>query len=346
MGLLLNVVMKNAQDHPGVDLTYCVNYRQRRFECRECVRICPRQVYDKNLAVPPKWDQCQSCGLCVTACPSRCIVPPPLQIKRHLLLADRGGETTVSCERSENRADHVEACIAQMPWELLACLALGGRLQLDMQACNACPYDDCRKALEQQLQYLKAFLGKELWEKHVSICKEQVTDAQEKHVSRRGLFSGMARSGKKAGALALADAMQEGTDGLIYRRLLLSRVRTLESQGKKAEWRLRMPWFSDKCYGCGICEKLCPNRAIEISAEKEGMRSIFVQPYKCTGCGVCAQVCRWGGIEEICLVRTASLERVRMKQVKSASCMRCGRAIAPDAGKQYCAVCAQKTGCK
>lgn len=345
MGLLLNVAMKNAQDHPSANLMHCVNRSQRRLECRRCVEICPKQVYDANLSVAPDWDVCQNCGLCVTACPTRCLMPSPLNLKRHLLLAQRQGNLSVSCEQAGEKADHVECCIAQMPWEMLACLALRGRLTLDTHACAQCPHEDCLQLLNEQLEALRHFLGPQLWQERIVFAAKNESAAEREHVGRRSFFQNMAHGGKKAGMLAAQDVLGATTDGLVYRRLLAQRVREFAGEEKKA-WTMKLPWFTDACYGCGICEKLCPNRAIEIGGEEDGRRTITLIPYKCTGCGVCAEVCREGGIEGVCSVRVKSLDRVRMISAPSASCARCGRAIRPETTDGYCAVCRQKMGSK
>lgn len=42
------------------------------------------------------------------------------------------------------------------------------------------------------------------------------------------------------------------------------------------------------CIKCGICTKVCPNHAIEMSADDSG---IFCQKDRCQNCGKCAEVC-------------------------------------------------------
>ena len=345
MGLFIDAVMKNADDHPYINLTYCVNRRQRRLECRKCVQICPRQVYDANLAAAPKWDQCQNCGLCVTACASRCIAPSPVNMKRHLMLAEKTGEITISCRQSGVETGHVEACIAQLPWEFLAYLALGGKLILNLKSCKDCPHEDCLELLEDQLYRLKCFLGAESYAQHVMLCFDENHVPEPEGVSRRDFFKSVAHGGRQVGALAVTDAAGVKIDGMIYRRMLAERVRALAAQ-EDFVCRMELPWFSEKCYGCGICAKLCPNGAIEVSEGENGMRRMYVTPYKCTACGVCMETCREGGVEEICAARLPSLERVMMAEVKSVSCARCGRAISPAAGQEYCAACRQKVGKK
>jgi heterodisulfide reductase subunit A len=46
----------------------------------------------------------------------------------------------------------------------------------------------------------------------------------------------------------------------------------------------------DKCIGCGICESLCPFKAIEVRATKDGDRAQTIIA-SCKGCGVCSSHC-------------------------------------------------------
>ena len=345
MGLLLEVIKKNAEDHPLINLAHCVNRRQRRFECRKCVQMCPKQVYDKELAVKPKWEECQNCGLCVTVCASRCIAPSPVRIKQHLFLAKKQGEIVVSCQRAQVKSDHVEACIALLPWEFMAYLALGGKLILNLKSCKDCPHEDCLELLNDQLCHLKRFLGEEIFAHCIMLCRDEEQEKKPEGVSRRGFLRSLMNDGKTAGKMAALDAAGESIDGLIYRRMLAKRVREF---GKERNFTccVELPWFSEKCYGCGICAKLCPNGAIEIGEAEDGKRRIWIMPHKCTACGVCKATCLEGGIEKLCAVHLSSLDRVVMTEVNSASCARCGRAIPRNAEKTYCAVCRQKIGKK
>jgi len=343
MGFLLDVIKTNAaDDHPFLSLSHCVNRNQKHLVCSACMDICPKGVYDREQKTPPRWNECQNCGLCVAVCPTRCIAPSPANSKRHLLLAEHTGETVLSCARSEKRAGHIEECLALLPWEFLAYLALGGKLILNLKSCRACPHEDCLELLEDQLYKLKCFLGEEGYAAYVQVCFDDLPNVKEEGVSRRDFFRSMALGGKKTTALVLNDVVGSKVDAMIYRRMLAQRVREIASQDERFSCRMNLPWIKESCYGCGICALLCPNGALEISKEQDGVRSIMITPHKCTGCGVCKAVCRDGCIEEICAVNVPHLDRVMLAQVASRSCEGCGRAMNPASSETLCIACRQK----
>ena len=343
MGFLVDVIRKNAlDDHPFLSLSHCINRNQKHLACSACMDICPKGVYDRAQKEKPKWNECQNCGLCVTVCKTRCIAPSPANSKRHLLLAGKQGEIVLSCRRGEKQAGHVEECLALLPWEFLAYLALGGKLILNLKSCKDCPHEDCLDTLEDQLYRLKFFLGEDGYAKHVRICLEDEAEEPTEGVSRREFFRSMALGGKKTTALVLNDVMGGKVDAMIYRRMLAERVHELAAQEAEFSCRMMLPWIRESCYGCGICALLCPNGALEISEEQEGVRSIHITPHKCTGCGVCKAVCRDGCIEDICAVNVPHLHRVLLAQEVSRSCAGCGRAMKPDSSETLCIACRQK----
>lgn len=74
---------------------------------------------------------------------------------------------------------------------------------------------------------------------------------------------------------------------------------------KTGDWRFMRPEVnSDKCDGCGICVKFCPESTMELAkrcplrkeikknkAEKKSQEVVQIDYDWCKGCGVCAAIC-------------------------------------------------------
>ncbi|MCD6459650.1 Coenzyme F420 hydrogenase/dehydrogenase, beta subunit C-terminal domain, partial [bacterium] len=45
------------------------------------------------------------------------------------------------------------------------------------------------------------------------------------------------------------------------------------------------------CCGCGLCKVSCPNKAIEISFDKNKEYKPFINKNKCNNCGICLKIC-------------------------------------------------------
>lgn len=58
----------------------------------------------------------------------------------------------------------------------------------------------------------------------------------------------------------------------------------------------------DRCTGCTLCARVCPNRAIEMVEAPEGQREAYPKTYpqidlgKCCFCGLCQDVCPSGAL--------------------------------------------------
>jgi len=58
-------------------------------------------------------------------------------------------------------------------------------------------------------------------------------------------------------------------------------------------WKFFKPQIdSEKCIGCGICEKFCPEGVIYLESSKGDKKpKAKIELDFCKGCGICAQVC-------------------------------------------------------
>jgi NADH-quinone oxidoreductase chain I len=73
-----------------------------------------------------------------------------------------------------------------------------------------------------------------------------------------------------------------------------------ESKELSANYRGEHTFDLSKCRGCGLCAKVCPNKAIEIVTIKNGDKIIRypkIDMGKCCFCGLCEDACPTGAIK-------------------------------------------------
>jgi 2-oxoacid:acceptor oxidoreductase delta subunit (pyruvate/2-ketoisovalerate family) len=63
-------------------------------------------------------------------------------------------------------------------------------------------------------------------------------------------------------------------------------------KNKTGGWRTFKPKVNfEKCIGCGLCSRICPEGIIEMENDKAGKPKPKVDYDYCKGCGACAAEC-------------------------------------------------------
>jgi NAD(P)H-quinone oxidoreductase subunit I/formate hydrogenlyase subunit 6 len=60
--------------------------------------------------------------------------------------------------------------------------------------------------------------------------------------------------------------------------------------------RAKIAWTIEKCIGCGLCPRICPSKAIELT-EKGSKAEITYHVDRCLFCGECVDICPTKAIE-------------------------------------------------
>ena len=172
------------------------------------------------------------------------------------------------------------------------------------------------------------FLGPQLFESRVTLAYEQ--DEAPYHVqelSRREMFSHMtegSRAGTKKLLQMLPGLRSEEDSAADFRLMLHQRTKQLKAA---SETPLRYGWylpnFTQKCFGCGKCEKACRSGALKLEDMPDGQTRVVVTPWKCSECGVCVAACSNSGIDGMKLRQLTTLGPV--------SVYKCSKTLAPTA---------------
>ena len=366
MGILDTLLSKTDIDARPIFNGYnCLNKRQRRYTCTICQDLCPEKIFLLDPKAALDWKKCSNCGLCVSSCPSRCFAPDRELQRLYTTDMDLSAPVSFSCDENELLTDKKVECLASIPWEMLAVLALHTELIINVQGCESCEIQKRSECLLKNLGQLESFFGEEEFARRIHIVTggeyKQENDS-DKVMSRRKVFSDVKYNVTKSivniasSRIPFLDEVNQ--DGLQYRQLLskaVMRDRRERTERKAAEekdggksditfakYGVSLPAFTDKCYGCGICEKMCPQKALEIGEIQDGQRLIYITPWKCTGCGLCEIGCPHGGISGIRPVALPYLEKLPLVRVNSAVCENCGFTIKPDTEPRLCPSCARK----
>lgn len=294
MSLLDGVTQRVIQEwfdenHPLIVSGACVNSKQRKYSCTKCRDICPEGVYGAD---GPAWERCKNCNLCVAGCPAQAICPSSTVLKNFLRTLNDEDAVIVGCSRGEADADLKLDCLGTLPWEMVVRIALQKKLVLDTAPCPSCPRAEEKAQLLALLTRAQTFLGAENFRKCVRLGAVEQPDRPG--VSRRQAFSDLVRAFKSTVATLLPDdELERPAYSAVYRKLLVNYLLKKEAEETVPEMTWDVPIISDACTGCTVCSKTCVHDAIELvdPSESDGMRHLRHYGGRCTRCGLCEALC-------------------------------------------------------
>lgn len=254
---------------PHVIFEHCNNRIQKKYPCHICLDHCPTGAitYDKQLRI--NRDNCIGCYLCSGSCPTGCISTHPNFIK-----SNKTTETlVVSCEAGGNRLK--VPCLASLPWSAYAYLSHKSSICLDTTRCGDCQVS-VNNTIELIKERLKIFWGSE-YEEKILYDPNRLTQT----LSRRDFFALFAKPIKNAKESIETPAvtMDDRKKNPFHRQL----VKNL-NPGKVHGWLV--PHVEGGCWGCHVCEKICPNEAIKVSDD-----TISFNALDCISCQLCVKTC-------------------------------------------------------
>ena len=355
MGIFTNMAVGALmkQPHPTIERRDCWNMRPHKDDrCTACMDICPAGLFERA-GMAKDFSQCIDCGLCVSVCKTRCIVPSEEQIQRDLRIADVEGDTIwIGCEQSQRRNSVVRTCVGSLEWEYLAYLALNKKLVLDLTPCAECQNRYCVEHVRKVARRLLDFLGPRLFTARVTLAqKPEDAPYQAKEYDRREMMQRMttgSRSGTKQ-LLRLIPGVKEETEdrALVNRQLLNQRLKQIrDNSDVKATFGYYLPNVTDTCYGCERCVRECRAGALEIRDGADGISKVVVTPWKCSECGQCVHSCLNKSIEGLALRQLTTLGPVSVRKLQKVYCEECGKPMPPNQEQNLCKICAGRRKAK
>lgn len=246
------------ESHPMRLDAYCLNTVQRKNPCDACTQTCPKGV--SVHAEKVNWSGCTNCNLCITACPTEALHESDTSFKGIMSLFDSPDDyVIIGCGRYRDRVDARVSCLAALPWETIAALALSKRVVLKVSPCKECPERDLHDRVGQLFSQLKFFFGKEEFRRRVFPKAPEGAASSEGYGKRRA-FTDLASVAKEGAAKLLSDREPDVSH---YRAVLLDVLASIPPD-KRPEVRWRTLVEDGHCHACEICSKMCPHHAISI----------------------------------------------------------------------------------
>lgn len=246
------------ESHPMRLDAYCLNTVQRKNPCDACSQACPKgiSIHAKKI----KWTGCDNCNLCITSCPTEALHESSTSFKGISALFDSPDDyVVIGCGSCSDRLDARVSCLATLPWELVAALALSKRVVLKTGPCKTCPDRDLHDRVGELFKQLKFFFGKDEFRHRVFPKAPEGAVSSEGYGKRRA-FAGLASVAKEGATNLLSD---RSPDMSHYRALLLDVLESIPpDQRPEVRWRTLVE--DGGCRACEICTKMCPHHAITL----------------------------------------------------------------------------------
>lgn len=317
---------------PMINPKKCINQLQKRQSCQLCQTLCLHEAISFEPQISINSELCQNCGLCSSICPTGTMVQPLEVVEKQYNAINKGHDVVISCEKEQEQTDLKVSCLAALPWEFLAYIAIERRAKLITRHCETCEKRDCFNHLTLTLKRLETFLKPKGYEEQVLLINESSEGLQSQY-SRRELFKLWTEESKRLITEVAPIKFEKNKNARIYRSLLMKKIKGMD-HGEYGWCGIEV---NDNCYGCGICETVCPQQAISITQDDDNQRFFEHDYSRCTHCGLCETVCLERAIEKIIRFKDGYHPSVKTS-ISSNSCCICQDPIKPEEG-EICIIC-------
>ncbi len=347
-------------DTPGFKSERCVRYRYTYSECKRCADACPHgaiRLFDAGVEVLAS--QCQSCGLCVSACQTEALIQPTLSADHLRTLAGDAAEFTLACTPSQAKGDASVPCLGALHPVVLTELTWQG-IAVELVGASHCP--ECAhaaKATEMIRSNLEACellraCGKPEAHAVLTLRSDDADESgqrQRPDMSRRNLFrraighGADVMAGRFEPTQAPLKVIRAAAPFLPDRKVLLNAMFAAEGEAPitmprheaipAEDWQV-----AAGCTYCEACARVCPTGAIQLLENNTGWRLAFLND-RCVACDVCAEVCQPGAMRqsESGQVLINKQKGRLLAGVSKTRCLRCDRVFVNEGHETICPIC-------
>lgn len=330
-----------TQKTPTIKKRRCINKLQKRQKCELCKEFCKNEAISLDGEVTIDESKCTNCNICASICPTGTMVPTLDVVEKQYNSVIKLSDISISCNSEEQISDLKVECLAVLPWEFLAYLALDKKVNIVINKCDECNDIKLYNHFKNNLKRLEEFLGSETYNKNINFIKSDNTLSSREY-SRRDLFKLWGEESKRIVTNVAPIKFEENKNARIYRSLLVKKIRAIKESN--SEDKRTFGWngldISEKCYGCSVCVTICPQGAINIKENENGKRKFIHNYARCTHCGLCKTVCLEKAVDNVIIYEDA-INLLKEYDISSLSCSVCKTPIKPEEGEK-CIICKRK----
>jgi ferredoxin len=328
--LTKRIADKAMTEHPVLLSDYCVNMTRQNSSCANCEDICEKNVFSEY---EPRFDRCTNCNLCLAVCPTQAIMPPAFFLRRIIrYIETEKDKVYVACRKRDGPADVNLYCLASLPWELYATLALNKIVVISLAACNQCEHQEYVTAL---FNHIKETMGDDFCQEHFLFSET------ERLLSRREWFRALRKEGRIVSKHVLSSLVSFSRSPLLFREYFMKKLYALKNNEIGCSWKT--PVILESCWGCGLCVSKCPNQAMNFAETDDRLQLVHI-PWRCTQCGQCRQNCPESSIESWRLLeRTPLYQQTIAADIQFTYCPKCRKPMKPIDSGYFCYYCSHKS---
>lgn len=258
-----------------IDLNRCLcNYPHSA--CQQCADACPRQAIVNRQIDKSK---CDNCGLCTAICPTGAI-QSETDYDQELSAVLQLAPPVLMCQKASPQGF---PCLGFLSRRLLWALAEKQPLAIDISRCA-----DCKPAvaghLHAEIAACNAALDTAALPRLKLVKVKPRPQPSAPSVGRRSFFKSLFKAASKE-AVRFSQSQRQ------YQYAFDPVVWLAKEQVSPCALFPGLQ-VSSACSRCGLCINLCPEKALQLAADK-----LSFTPTKCTGCGLCAASCPAQAIE-------------------------------------------------
>ncbi len=330
-------ILRYLDYRPRYDIDKCVKSKSTKSSCEKCYQACPYDaidLYKKGIEIT---DKCNFCGICAAHCPTNAISDGGRRFCRNK------SEIYLACseqinEDIENKNILVH-CLNFFTSKIFLNLYIRGirTLYINRDKCQGCSYSqNIEKELKFANEILKA-LNKPLMkieeieiEKIYEGLEISETTKSETLVDRRNFFKEIAKEVFNIGYdIAPPIMKEEAWDELV------DIIKKLEREETKGVSLFDVKIDYSKCIECKACIKLCPQKIW-----KEEDDSLKTEIYNCNGCGLCQDICP---TKAISIDKKVHISKMKIEEKKEKICDLCEKEFSTKYEKKtICSKCISK----